>query len=103
MTLHVGDCIWIPCEVKPGPFSDERRVRIASDSGEWLGYVPVSYLQEPILEGQTKIRALIVDVSQDTFCAKIPGERVAGKFYGALISRAQAFDPVPARHSHVSG
>ena len=98
MALHAGHYVWIPCEVKPGPFSDERRVRIKinSSSKEWVGYVPVSYLQEPVTEGETKIRVLIVDVHDDSFCAKIPGEGIAGTLYGGVISKAHTFDTVTA-------
>jgi len=39
MSLRPGARIWIPCEVKPGPFSDERMVRVQSQAGEWLGFV----------------------------------------------------------------
>src|SRR3989442_4139595 len=32
MSLSVGQYVWIPCEVKPGPFSDQRIVHINSPS-----------------------------------------------------------------------
>src|SRR5215212_5721396 len=92
MALNVGHYVWIPCEVKPGPFSDERVVRINSGSEEWVGYVPVSHLQDPILVGQTKVRALIVEVRQDRFSAEIPGEGITSRLYGDAISKAQTFD-----------
>lgn len=96
MALHAGHYVWVPCEVKPGPFSDERLVRMNFGSEDWLGYVPVSHLQESILAGRTKIRVLIVDVHDDSFCAKIPGDGVSGTFYCDLISKAQAFDTISA-------
>jgi len=91
MTLAAGSFIWIPCEVKPGPFSDERRVRLSSAIKEWVGFVPVSVLQAPILEGETKIRVFVVEVQNDRFSAKIPGEGIGSTLYGDLISRAQIF------------
>ena len=95
MTLDAGDIVWIPCEVKPGPFSDERGVRLSSPFMEWVGFVPVVYLLDPILEGETKIRAVVVDVQNDRFSARIPGEGTSSTLYGELISKAQAVDTVP--------
>jgi hypothetical protein len=43
LSVAGGAYTWLPCEVEPGPFSDERWVRIASEFGDWVGYVPVSY------------------------------------------------------------
>jgi len=95
MKLNAGNVIWIACEVQPGPFPDERKVRLSSSLKEWIGFVPVSYLQDPILEGETKIRVLIVDVQDDRFSAKIPGEGIGSSLFGDLISEAQLFGTVP--------
>lgn len=95
MTLYAGNVVWIPCEVKPGPFPDERQVRLSSPFTEWIGFVSVSYLLEPLLDGETKLRAIVVDVQNDRFTARIPGEATRGTLYGDLISKAQAIDTVP--------
>jgi hypothetical protein len=94
MELNVGSVVWIPCEVKPGPFPDERRVRIQSSLGEWIGFVSATMLQDPITEGETKVRIVIVDVQDDRFSAKIPGESIGRTLFGDLISRTQ-LDLVP--------
>jgi hypothetical protein len=94
MKLHTGHVVWICCEVKPGPFTDERRVRLSSPLGEWLGFVPITFLREPILEGETAIKATVIDVNDDRFSAKIPGQGISGSIFGDLISRAH-FDTVP--------
>lgn len=94
MTLHIGHYFWVPCEVKPGPFSDERVVRVRSELDDWIGFAPVSYLKEPIAEGETQICALIVDVRDDKFVAKIPGESMRNTLYFGVISRAREFDTV---------
>lgn len=94
MKLDAGHIVWIRCEVKPGPFADERRVRLTSPLGEWVGFVPVTFLREPILEGETTIRVIVVDVQKDRFSAKIPGQGISGSLFGELISRAH-FDTVP--------
>ena len=95
MKLDTGTFVWVPCEVKPGPFPDERRVRLTSPFNEWVGFVSVAYLQEPILEGKTKIRVVVVDVKNDRFSARVPGEGIASTLYGDLISKAQAIGTVP--------
>jgi len=95
MKLDAGNVVWIHCEVKPGPFPDERRVRLISSFGEWVGFVPVTYLQEPILEGETTIRVLVVEVQNDRFSAKIPGQGISGSIFGDLISKAHVLDTVP--------
>jgi dCTP deaminase len=60
MTLSVGRFFWIPCEVKPGPFSDERLARIADAESVWVGFVETSALQSPIEEGWTALKAVMV-------------------------------------------
>jgi len=37
--LKVGDELWIPAEIRLGPFADERRVYLKIDDNEWLGFV----------------------------------------------------------------
>ena len=76
MSVASGAYIWLPCEVKPGPFSDERMVRVASEYGDWVGFVPVSSLEAP-REGDTLVRALIVEVQGDRLLARIPGESLS--------------------------
>jgi hypothetical protein len=34
-----GDVVWIPCEVRSGPFPDERRVYLKLGDHEWMGFV----------------------------------------------------------------
>ena len=94
MKLDVGNIVWVPCEVKPGPFSSERRVRISSPVGEWIGFVPVQYLHEPIVEGRTTVRVRVVGVQGESFSARVPGQSITNPLFGNLISEAQIFDPV---------
>jgi hypothetical protein len=92
MGLKVGRYVWVPCEVKPGPFSDERMVRVHSQFGNWLGFVPASSLKDPILEGETLVPALIVDITDGSFLAKLPGEAVTNTLYAGSISKVQPVD-----------
>lgn len=77
MTLRPGATIWLPCEVRPGPFSNERMVRVATHGDPWVGFVDMQFLREPIVEGSTDIRARIVDLSGDSFLAALPGDPVS--------------------------
>lgn len=95
MELGVGNVVWINCEVKPGPFTDERRIRCRSPYGEWIGFVPVSALAEPITEGETKIAAVVINVANGKFSAKIPGEGIARTLYEDVVS-SQIFDTIAA-------
>jgi hypothetical protein len=55
VTLSVGRTVRVPCEVKSGPFSNERLVRVQGGEPEsWVGFVPIWYLQEPVEQGETK-------------------------------------------------
>ena len=60
MSPKTGDTIWMRCEVRPGPFSNERFVK----AGDWLGFVRVEALYEPIETGETWVLARIVEVSE---------------------------------------
>lgn len=89
----VGKYVWLPCEVKPGAFSDERMVLVQSDFGEWLGFVPVTSLKQPVLRGDSLIAALVVNVNCQEFSVKLPGESLNNNsFFKDLISRVQTFD-----------
>jgi hypothetical protein len=71
--LRVGDEIWIPCEVRPGPFDDERLIRVESESGEWVGFVNIRWLAQPIEKGRSAVRAVVEDVKGGSFHARIRG------------------------------
>ena len=89
MNYEPGRQIWIPCEVKPGPFPDERMVRIDSDGTSWVGFVPVESLQEPVTHGQTFVRAVIVSVEGKRLAVRVPGEPVASRLAEITQSRVQ--------------
>jgi hypothetical protein len=89
MSFEAGHLVWIPCEVKPGPFSDERLVRINSDRGPWVGFVPVAALREPVAEGSTAVRAVIVRVQGSRFNAKVAGEPVTASLVEGTLSRVE--------------
>jgi len=91
MVLAVGSYVWLPCEVKPGPFANERLVRLRSTLSEWLGFVPTSSLKEPISEGKTLVHALVLDLGGNRLTAQVPGVPVGSSTFEDLLpSAAQA-------------
>jgi hypothetical protein len=81
--------VWVPCEVKPGPFSDQRIVRVSSASGEWVGFVDTNRLREPIASGSTQATALIVDVTNERFKAQVLGDPLTDSLFEDLVSRVE--------------
>jgi len=96
MRYEAGRIVWIPCEAKPGPFSDERLVRIVSESGEWVGFVNIGDLRDPVMEGSTFVRAVIVNVEGSRFNAKVAGEPVTSSLFQGTLSKVQPFAAVQA-------
>lgn len=92
MGLHVGDEIWIPCEVKPGPFSDERMVLISGET-PWVGFINVSSLRDSFKEGETFVCAVITDVGPDSFTARLPGHSMVGHIFQGPNDRVTAGGP----------
>jgi hypothetical protein len=88
LALTPGRRVWIPCQVKPGPFSDERMVRVESESGSWLGFVPVSSLRDSFLEGTTFVSAVVVEVRGDRFTARLPGHPITPGFFQGSVEKA---------------
>ena len=78
MELKLGAVIWIPCEVKPGPFSNERVVRVdMMEADSWVGFVDDRYLKDSIDFGRTHVLGKIIAVRDDTFEARLPGHSLA--------------------------
>jgi hypothetical protein len=92
--ISIGQHVWIPCEVKPGAFSDERMVRVNSPvvnstASSWIGFVPATRLREPIETGSTGVMAIVVNVLQDRIFAQLIGDAFANTVLEDHISRAQ--------------
>jgi len=96
MPYEAGRLVWIPCDVKPGPFADERIIRISSDGGTWVGFVQEDALREPVIEGPTFVRAVIVKVDGGRFNARVAGEPVASRLFEGTLSRVQPLAAVQA-------
>jgi hypothetical protein len=96
MTLRVGAYIWIPCEVKPGAFSDERLTRIRGGSTEWLGFVPTASLRDHVERGPTAVRAVVLDVRGPTYVAQPFGHALGSSAFLADIRVVAPLGPVAA-------
>lgn len=60
--FKVGSMVWVPCEVRGGPFPDERMVYIESKVGEWFGFVNVSELEDRVPRGKDRVRGAILAI-----------------------------------------
>ena len=98
MSLKVGAYVWLPCEVKPGPFSNERMVRVASEYGDWVGFVPVTSLKDPVSQGRTLIPARVLDIQGDRVLATLPGESLSSTLLVTGLSQVESVDSVEAGH-----
>ena len=77
MNLKPGMVVWIPCEVKPGPFSNERSVLVKALGNPWVGFVDIRFLQDPTIPaGETKIRGQIAAINGDNILVSLPGHPV---------------------------
>lgn len=61
MALMVGQQVWIPCRVQPGPFSDEPLVTIESIDGPVTGFVN----SDELAGDKEKIRGIIHGIAKD--------------------------------------
>ena len=76
MNLKPGMVVWIPCEVKPGPFSNERSVLVNTLGNPWVGFVEVTFLQDEIHAGATRIKGQIAAIKGNNIIVALPGHPV---------------------------
>ncbi len=89
MTPRVGSWVWVPCEVRPGPFRNERMVRVRGAGAEWLGFVSTALLREPIEKGETSVKALVVDSKGERILAQILGAPVMASLVEEEAAKVQ--------------
>lgn len=85
--LGVGMRVLMPCEVKPGPFDNERLVRVRTDHVDWMGFVPTAALREPIETGETYVAVCVTSISGGQFTARVPGSGFRSDEFRASGSR----------------
>ncbi len=77
--IKKGMVVWIPCEVRVGPFPDERKVYVQSATGDWFGFVNISELDKKVLNGKDRVRALVLAVESNGVMLGINGQSPASK------------------------
>lgn len=89
MRLQVGDRVWLPCEVKPGPFSNERLVRIQLLTDIWVGFVDTNALKDQLETGSTHVLALITAIEEDEVTALVQGHAFDTRQVQASTAKVQ--------------
>lgn len=77
--IRKGMMVWIPCEVRGGPFPDERKVYVRSEIGEWFGFVNISELEKKVASGKDRVRGTILEVESTRALVGINGQSPASK------------------------
>ena len=72
--IKEGASIWLPCEVRRGPFPDERIVYVKTTRGEWFGFVNVKELKNKVASGQDFVRGVVLAVGSDHIVVGIEGQ-----------------------------
>ena len=94
MALQVGGKVWIPCEVKPGPFSNERLARIQLPAGPWLGFVDTGALKEPVETGDTYVLAYVTEIQGNQVTVIVQGHAFNVGQVQASLAKVKPLDPV---------
>jgi hypothetical protein len=71
-------------------------VRVETESGTWLGFVPVDFLRDSVAEGSTFIRATVDEIRGDRFSARLPGHPVTAGVFEGSVARAVPLRAVQA-------
>ena len=73
--IKKGLVVWIPCEVRSGPFPNERRVFVETAFSKWFGFVDLSELKES--SGKQLVRAVVLAVLPNQVVLGIRGQSPA--------------------------
>jgi hypothetical protein len=69
--MKVGDVIGIQCEVRPGPFSEERLITFETVNGPISGFVRDTELKQA--DSQWYVRAIIQHIDGDVLDVRVKG------------------------------
>ena len=92
--LRVGSNLWLPCLVRPGPFSNERVVLVKDEDNDWGGFVDIQRLQLDKDETTGKVLAEVVEIDGDSFSAHIVGHAIRSGVFRGKVNRVSPYDPV---------
>ena len=93
--LKEGDIVWLSCEVKPGPFPNERLIRLSLPSGAWVGFVEIDALKDPdVKTGETCVLARITKIIKNEVIAIIQAHAFDSNTVRTSSKKVQTFVPV---------
>lgn len=74
MSFQAGDKVWLRCEVKAGPFSNERMVRIQQTPEPWVGFADVQALRDHSIEtGANYVLGRVLRTTDTGIIARVEG------------------------------
>ena len=98
--LRVGVGLWMPCRVRPGPFTDERMVLVTWEDSEWFGFVNTEWLRHQVEEGDDEVLAKVTAIEGDRFRAIMPGDApVPSLIEGDVAPWVPVDDSLDASHT----
>ena len=69
-----GQNIWLLCEVRKGPFPDERLIHVQGTRSEWVGFVNANQLKEKVVNGQGYVRGVVLATGSQHIVVGIEGQ-----------------------------
>lgn len=93
--IKKGSVLWLPCEVRGGPFPNERRIYVKFDNSEWFGFVDVSQLKDKVEQGSDSVRATVIGVQNERVVLGIHGQAPASRPIEARSALIGGLSPVP--------
>ena len=98
--LRVGVGVWMPCQVRRGPFPDERMVLVRWEGSEWSGFVNTEWLRHGVEQGDDEVLAKITAVEGRRLTAIMPGSPFGSSIIEGPVDRwVPADDSIQASHS----
>jgi len=79
VVIKSGMTVWVSCDVRPGPFPNERKVYIKLDNNEWFGFVDVSQLKNKVESGPDFVQATVIGVRDERVVLGIRGQSPASR------------------------
>ena len=97
MAIKAGSGVWLPCQVKRGPFSNERLVRIhIPPNKDWVGFVDVDYLKDKEMEsGETEVLARVTATDAHSITLIVQGHALDSRYVQVPKDTVQRV-PLPA-------
>lgn len=94
--VRAGTVVWIPCEVRSGPFPNERRVYVKTGMSEWFGFVRTSELKDKVSEGEDRVQAVVLAVEPDRVVVGVRGQSPASGMIQARPSQIAEYGSLSA-------